>query len=393
MQEKNSNIPEAEIIVGIPSYKEGDSISFVVQQVDKGLVKYFPNKKSLIVNVDNNSPDNTKEAFLNTETITPKIYITTPEGVKGKGNNLYNLFLLMQKTGAKVGVTVDADLKSINPEWINCFVNSILKGYDFLTPLYYRHKYDATITNHICFPLVYSILGYNIRQPIGGDMAFSGKMSAFWLNEEWQESVRQYGIDIFMTLGAIKSGNKLGQVNLVAKIHKPSAPKLGPMFLAVSQTIFDFLVKNQDIWRIQGEVVDVPIVCEIDYSFTPQNLEVNLEQIKKTSLEEFHRCYPLVKKYLSDNIIKLFEKVFLQEKLIEMDALSWAETVLSFLDIYAKEEIIREKIIELLRGAYFARIYSFVKEVEKKSNEETEKAIKTQAEVFRDKAKELFSTP
>ena len=36
--------------------------------------------------------DGTKEAFLNTPTKTPKIYISTAPGVKGKGNNFNNLF-------------------------------------------------------------------------------------------------------------------------------------------------------------------------------------------------------------------------------------------------------------------------------------------------------------
>ena len=34
-------VKQADIIVGIPSYNEADSIGFVVEQVDKGLQKYF----------------------------------------------------------------------------------------------------------------------------------------------------------------------------------------------------------------------------------------------------------------------------------------------------------------------------------------------------------------
>jgi len=266
------NINEAEIVIGIPSLNEADSIGFVVKQIDQGLGKYFSDRKSVIVNVDNNSQDGTKEAFLNTQTHTPKIYISTPENVKGKGNNLRNLFTIMRELGAKAGATVDADLKSITPKWINCLISPILKeNYHFLTPLYYRHKYDATITNHICYPLVYGILGHNIRQPIGGDMAFSREMTEFWLNQGWPPEVSQYGIDIFMTLNAIKSQLKIGQVNLVAKIHKPSAPKLGPMFLAVAKTLFDFLSANKEIWN-DKEVIDVPVVCSVDYQIHKEDL-------------------------------------------------------------------------------------------------------------------------
>ena len=51
---------DVEFIVGIPSYMEADSIAFVTKQVDKGLEMYFKDLNTLIVNVDNNSPDDTR---------------------------------------------------------------------------------------------------------------------------------------------------------------------------------------------------------------------------------------------------------------------------------------------------------------------------------------------
>ena len=86
------NIQEADLIVGIPSYNEADNIGFVVEKCAEGIKKYFPQHKSVMINVDNDSPDDTRSAFLNTEVGISKIYISTPQGVKGKGNNFFNLF-------------------------------------------------------------------------------------------------------------------------------------------------------------------------------------------------------------------------------------------------------------------------------------------------------------
>ena len=102
------SIKDVEFIVGIPSYMEADSIAFVTKQVDKGLVGYFKDLNTLIVNVDNNSSDDTRGVFLSAKTKTPKHYITTPEGIKGKGNNFLNLFRFGKKfkgtlKGAVVG--------------------------------------------------------------------------------------------------------------------------------------------------------------------------------------------------------------------------------------------------------------------------------------------------
>ena len=85
--ENPNHVNQAEIIVGIPSYNEADSISYPTDVASRGLLNYFSDKKSVIINVDNNSPDGTRDAFMNTPTKVPKIYISTPKGVKGKGNN------------------------------------------------------------------------------------------------------------------------------------------------------------------------------------------------------------------------------------------------------------------------------------------------------------------
>ena len=143
-----------DVVVGIPSRNEATTIPHVTRMVDEGQKSYFSNERCIIVNCDNDSPDNTKDSFLSTETKTPKKYISTPEGVKGKGNNFWNLFHFFQKVDAKIGIVVDADLQSIHPEWVKFLGYPIRDGNDMVTPLYSRHQFDGTITNHICYPLI-----------------------------------------------------------------------------------------------------------------------------------------------------------------------------------------------------------------------------------------------
>ena len=52
------------LIIGIPSYNNEKTIGFVRNQVIKGLKKYYPQKKALILNVDGGSLDDTRRVFL-----------------------------------------------------------------------------------------------------------------------------------------------------------------------------------------------------------------------------------------------------------------------------------------------------------------------------------------
>ena len=111
-------VTQADIIVGIPSDNEASSISVPTQQADKGLSKDDGEHSAVIINCDNDSPDNTRRAFMQTATKTPKVYLSTEEGSKGKGNNLRNLFSKAVELAAKAVIVVDADLRSITPLWI-----------------------------------------------------------------------------------------------------------------------------------------------------------------------------------------------------------------------------------------------------------------------------------
>ncbi len=54
-------IKNVDIIVGIPSYNNDSTISHVIKTVSKGLSKYFPDSKALIMSCDGGSTDDTRE--------------------------------------------------------------------------------------------------------------------------------------------------------------------------------------------------------------------------------------------------------------------------------------------------------------------------------------------
>jgi glycosyltransferase involved in cell wall biosynthesis len=398
MEEINpGKIEKAEIAVGIPSLNEADSISYVVKQVDAGLQKYFKNKKAVIINADNNSPDETGRVFLSAKTKTPKIYLSTPGDVRGKGNALRLLFLKIQELGAGAAATVDADIKSITPEWTKCLLTPLLNGYDYITPVYLRDKNDSTITNNICYPLLYGVLGHNIRQPIGGDFGFSKKLVEYWLSQCWTEQVRNYGIDIFMTTNAIKGGFKIGQIDLGVKIHKPSAPKLGPMFLQVIDSFFKFLLENKDLWLkknlAENGIKNPPLVCEAENKFESQSLVINCREIEKTTFSEFKHRHQAIKDNLSPEVFTSLEKMFFEKKSLNIDAFLWLKIVYEMFYSYSKSPD-KKPIIESLRSLYFGRVASFCKETLERSQEEAELLVQKQARRFfeeRDYLLSLFS--
>ena len=75
-------------------------------------------------------------------------------------------------------------MRSITSDWIHYLVDPVFtKGYQFVAPVYLRHKYDGTITNNIVYNLTRALYGKRIRQPIGGDFAFSRDVARFYVDQ------------------------------------------------------------------------------------------------------------------------------------------------------------------------------------------------------------------
>ncbi|MFQ6037826.1 MAG: glycosyl transferase [Candidatus Aminicenantales bacterium] len=379
--ENPDRVREAEFIVGIPSYNEAESIAYPTQMASRGLREFFPDKTSVIINVDNHSPDGTKDVFLNTPTDVPKIYISTPPGVRGKGNNLLNLFEAVVELKAKAAVVVDADLKSITPQWIQYLGEPLFAGFNFVAPIYVRHKYDGSITNHIAYPLLRTLFGLRVRQPIGGDFGLSRRLAQAFLSEKtWTEHVAHFGIDIWMTTIAIARRFRVCQTYLGSpKSHRTKDPakQLGPMFTQVVMTFFDLMIDFEYFWKDINESWPSSIFgFGIGAVEEPPAVPVDTEALYASFLSGFERFQDVWKKILPppewSEVLKT--KKIPKEKFYYSSDL-WARILFNYAIAYRNNLIPKDLIVESMVPFYHSRILSFV-------NKTTDMDIKACEEYF-----------
>jgi len=386
-EENPQSVTQAEIVVGLASYKEADSIAYPTQQASLGLRKYYGDRTSAIVNCDNHSPDGTEQAFLGTETAVPKIYITTPPDTPGKGYNFENMFRKIMELGTEVLVCVDADLLSITPEWVKYFADPILDGYDFVNPIYSRHKYDGTITNNLCYPIVYGLFCRNVRQPIGGDFALSRRFAEHLICQPWHRTTEEYGIDIFMSMNAILGGFRQCNTGLGAKVHKPSAPKLGPMFIQVVSTAFLTVLRSFETWK-QATTIEQPEHYGLQELDPPQELDMDRAAIEKQARDGFTQHRDMIEAALSAGVYGELTKMF-DGGTIDISAEQWVQIVYDMI-IAFRDAPDRNKLVESLKGLYFGRALAFMNKTWDWSSEQAEEEILAQAEVFHAKRQDLI---
>jgi len=398
VQEKLSEIKEVDIVVGIPSFNNARTIGHVVKAVHAGLEKYFPDRKSLLINSDGGSTDGTMEIVQNTSIEDFRsiliqhrkgqaFKLATPyHGIPGKGSAFRTIFEIADAMNAKACAVVDSDLRSITPEWIELLIKpQIENDFDFVAPLYHRHKYDGTITNSIVYPLTRALYGRRIRQPIGGDFGFSGRLAKFYLTKDvWETDVARYGIDIWMTTTAIANNFKICQSFLGAKIHDPKDPgaDLSAMLYQVVGATLDLMETYHDIWTtVKGSK---PVsTFGFEYAVGLEPVTVNIDRMLDKFRLGIKELMVIWKTFLPENITKfLMTAGGMHKDEFHVPDELWAETIYSFATAAGRKIINKEHLLKSLTPIYIGKTASFVIETSECGAEEVEEKIEKLCVVF-----------
>ncbi len=289
------------IAICIPSYNESKNIANITKQIDDALF-YLDNKyASVIFNSDNNSPDKTNEIFLNTKTHHPKESVVLDK--RGKGYNIRAFFDFCVNSNIDYAITIDADLRSFNYTWLLNIVASLEKGNDFICPYYERRKEEGNTTNHFVVPILYTLYGKFIRQPIGGDYAFNLKYIKSILASDLDDDIMGYGIDIYMLIYALTHDFKVDIVYLGQKIHGVSYHKMANIFMGVAKGLKNAINKYPPLNASYEEIDYKPfIIPNQRWEYIAEVYDkLNFDPIKLDYDTIYHEWLDALNKYLLED--------------------------------------------------------------------------------------------
>ena len=121
-------IGHTDILVGIPSLNNQDTIGHVVGQAAEGLRTHFNAHACALMVADGGSTDDTRETALQVPVKGIDRVVTIYRGIPGKGSAVRAILQAMRLLGVGTGILVDADLRSISPEWIRLLAAPIHHG-------------------------------------------------------------------------------------------------------------------------------------------------------------------------------------------------------------------------------------------------------------------------
>lgn len=387
-------VRQADIVVGIPSFNNARTIGHVVRAVHAGLAKFFPQSTAVIVNSDGGSTDGTRQEVLSAQLEEQHLLLlSTPvlaahrlsvpyHGIPGKGSAFHLIFEIAERLGAKACAVVDADLRSIAPEWTDHLLRPVLQAhYDLVTPYYHRHKFDGTITNNIVYPLTRCLYGATVRQPIGGEFGISRKLFQRYLARAgWDTDVARYGIDIWMTTIALAEDFRVCQSFLGAKLHDPKDPgsDLSDMLKQVVGSVFSLMIEYEPVWRVRtGSRPTELFGFRFDVGVEP--VAVRVERMIEAFRSGFRDLAEIWQSTLApetfEGVRTLVSGIRAPAEAFRFPDALWTDVVIDFACAYRLRPVERAHMLASFAPLYLGRVASTVLAFEPLSAPEVENEI------------------
>ena len=372
LREGIAKVGRADLIVGIPSFRNGATIGHVAETVARGLREHFPDARVAVVNADGGSEDGTPGQVVAHANDVP-VAVGRYVGPSGKGSAFHAIFQCAVALDARACAVVDSDLRSITPLWVKQLLGPIVDAEaDYVAPLYARHKYDGTITNSIAYPLTRALYGLRIRQPIGGEFGFHADLARAYLAQPvWETDVARFGIDIFMTTTAVARKVKVAQSFLGAKVHDPKDPAadLGPMFTQVVGTLFRLAAENERAWRGLVGSRAIPVVGDVSW-VEPEAIPADPQRLRA--------------KYaaLAPEQRQLWDDVLTAPVPSAMGPDGWARIVFDFLEAALRHPTEAERLARGLLPLYYARVAEFFEEIAAMDTQAAEGVVEMMAKAM-----------
>lgn len=391
------NVGEVDILIGVPTHNNARTIEPVIQAIQSGILKCFPRDRAAIINADGGSRDGTPDLFASA-TISDvrhasKLYtLRTLHSFSARygdapdpGRALRTILAASDLLRAKTCVVISPDSTTVEPDWVQHLAVPIYKdNFDFVAPLYKRHKFEGLLMRNLLYPMTRAVYGYAIREPYASDFALSDRLVNDFLGSEiWDNDFERINPEICLTTRAISANFRVCQSFLGTKSsHDSASPDLVSAMRRTAGVLFASIDKQFPMWSTDNRPPDLNTFgSPAEISLEPVNVDrKRLYEMFVTGVAELQ---PIFRSILSPATLDELQRIAAGTAgEFKYSCGLWAKTAYEFAASYHKSVINRDHIIQALVPLYRGRILSFICENENSSSEQIEGSVEAQCLEF-----------
>jgi len=391
----------ADILVGIPSFNNAETVKPVVEALMAGLKHAFPAASVLLVNQDGGSHDGTPELLKGAvEDRIPVAQLHRPaagtSGIEsrlsgawlgGREQALHSFLLATKGAGASACAVIDPAVRSVTPDWVSWLLSPIMDAKaEYTAPVFLRPRYEGSLTNTLVYPLSRALYGTAMRYHAGGACALSGRLADLYLSQRfWDERTVRSAMDICLTTVAVAEDRTLCQAGLGEKLIQPSGGGGEDVSSVVAQTVgavFYFMERYQDVWEHRSQVHPV-LHTGIPYLPQPDRGPVNIDRMMRAFRQGLRDLLPIWEIILSPETLSgILPLGLIEREEFAFPPQLWAQTVYDFALAYHEKLLHREHLLKSLTPLYLGQMASLVLRTQHQKPEDVETCIEELCEAF-----------
>ncbi len=385
------SLSRADIVLGILSYNNADTIGRVTSNVQVGMAACFPNLRAVMVNADGGSRDGTQETALasvvNKDDFVQVAFPVYPAqkispqqfGIPGKANGVQAILGIACDLNAAACAIIDSTASVASPETVEAFVKPVIeRDIDFVSPLYLRHKYDAAILNGIVYPLTRALYGKRIHQPIGGDYALSSRLMKHLAPQVRPDGdTTSSGADAWIIGQALCGGFRCAEASLGLRVLSPHEPALDADALLAQalHAVFTEMNRSAAFWqRIRGSQPVPAFGPHFEPLPDPPPVDPNpMLQSFRLGYQNLQDIYRLVLPPAS--LMELKRMSGRTAEAFHFDEVLWARVIYDFALAWRMRIMDRDHLLGALTPLYMGWVASWVSAVRNASPDEAQDCI------------------
>jgi glucosylglycerate synthase len=384
------NVGEVDLLIGVPTFNDAKTVGQVVQAIRAGLLKYFSRQRAVIINADGGSNDGTPDLIRaasisdlqhvsNLYTLRTLHSISTQyPGGPSTGTALHTILAAADLLRASACAVVSPDSTTIEPKWIESLLRPVNKdGFDLVTPIYRRHKFDGLLIRNLVYPMNRAIYRRRVREPYPPEFAFSGQLASHFLGQDfWSQDVGRTGAEIYLTISAIAENFRVAQSFLGPKSRLEHAGEdlVAAMRRSVG-TLFWSLDQKVDAWKVNSNSEAIPTFGP-EYELILDPIRVNRARLHEMFVRGVAELEPVLKSILSASTLATLQQAAsaAEGEFCYSNEL-WVRTVYEFAAAFHRAVISRDHIVQALAPLYRGKMHTFLLENRDASAAEVESNI------------------
>lgn len=223
-QQQLKKIGEAELVIGLPTYKNPKTAGEVARVALEGVQQHYPNLRTVLINADAGHDPTTRRQVMAQNGHHSLVVAGRYSGIRGQGNAIAALLDAALALDSRAIIILDSYNRTISPHWIAGLAHLVLADQaDLVMPRYEWIGADSGLSNLIVYPLFRALWGWSLRHPAAPDFALAPRLATALLDEDiWGTEAAHFGLPAWLTTYAVLGRWRLFQSALGQKETDPA---------------------------------------------------------------------------------------------------------------------------------------------------------------------------